>query len=224
MTKDAESLVEAGQMLIHFGRHIQRTFPPPTIEGPQFGEQEILDKLLPEDAGIYVDVGASHYSDCSNSWNFYKRGWRGLLIEPLIDCWPGLLLNRPGDLLFPGAASDVDGYATLNCCRSVSSLDACWRKDNEATMPVLTERLSTILDRYKHIEWGKTRLLSIDVEGHEGAVLRGIPWDWFKPEVVIIEWSSPTGEDLSGPWMPILTANNYKEVFRNSLNLVMQRQ
>lgn len=221
---DAEKYVEAGQALIGLGRMIQRTFPPVNDEGAQFGEDSILAKLLPEASGIYVDCGAHSPRDCSNTWQFYKRGWDGLLIEPLIDCWPQLLLERPRDILFPGAASNFDGFSTLNVCRSVSSLDACWRKDNESRMPVLTEKLSTILARYPFVEWSKTSLLSVDVEGHEKQVLEGIPWDWFKPTVIICEWAAQDGSDQSGPWLPILTANGYKEIFRNKLNLLMKHE
>ena len=197
---DPEALVEAGQMLIGLGRHIQRTAPKPNVEGSQHGEFSVLRKLLPEPTGLYVDCGASDGVDCSNSFQFYKLGWRGLLIDPLPDVWPSLMLNRPGDFLCPIAASDVDGYATLNCCRSVSSLDKCWRRDNESTMPVRTERLETILKRYPFVDWTKTDLLSIDAEGHEKQVLDGIDWNTFKPKVVIIEYADQNGVDISGPW------------------------
>lgn len=221
---EPESLVEAGQMLVNLGRTIQRTHPKPNVIGCQFDELPILEKLLPGNEGIFVDIGANDGIDCSNTWQFYEKGWRGLLIEPMPDYWPKLLLDRGEDYLFPGAASDVDGYAMLNCCRSVSSLDACWRKDNDSRMPVLTEKLSTILARYPFVEWAKTGLLSVDVEGHEKQVLEGIPWDWFKPEVIICEWAAQDGSDQSGPWLPILTGQGYKEIFRNKLNLLMKHE
>lgn len=220
---EPENLVTAGQMLVNLGRYIQRTYPKPNVVGCQFDELPILEQLLPGDSSIYVDIGAHSPRDCSNTWNFYERGWDGLLIEPLSDCWPQLLLERPRDILYPGAASDFDGFSTLNVCRSVSSLDACWRKDNESRMPVLTEKLTTILKRYPFVDWSKTDLLSIDVEGHEKQVLEGIPWEWFKPTVIICEWAAQDGSDQSGPWLPILIAQGYRECFRNGLNMILKR-
>lgn len=218
--KDPEYFVEAGQALVMIGRTIQRTFPKPNVEGSQYGEFDTLRKLLPFEGGIYVDVGASHPRDCSNTWEFYRLGWRGLLIEPLSDCWPALLMERPEDYLFPGAASDANGYATLYRNRSVSSLDPDWWPEKAAGMPVVTERLEDILKRYPSVDWGKTDLLSIDVEGHEGAVLRGINWSTFKPKAVIIEWCRHSGEDLSGAWRGILEEQGYKKVGANCLNMV----
>lgn len=217
---DAEQYVEAGQALIQLGRHIQRTFPKPNVEGSQYGEFETLRKLLPEWPGRYVDIGASDGVDCSNTYEFFKLGWHGLLIEPLPDILPALLLNRPTDIICPIAASDTDGYATLHKNRSVSSLDPNWWPEKENAIPVMTERLDTILKRYRTVDWSKTDMLSLDVEGHEAAVLRGINWETFKPKVVIIEWCRHSGEDLSGAWHPILEGQGYKIEAENRLNRI----
>jgi len=223
MKIDPEQLVEAGQMLIGLGRHIQRTFPVPNAVGSQYGEFEVLRKLLPHDNGIYVDVGASWPKDCSNTWQFYEIGWRGLLVEPLPDCWPAILHQRPEDYLCTTAASDKDGFATLHRCRSVSSLDSTWRNDNDGSMPVMTERLETILKRYKEVDWTKTDLLSIDVEGHEWEVLNGIDWGTFTPKVIIVEYADQNGKDISAEWHPILM-NRYTVHAENRLNRIYVRK
>lgn len=219
---DPEKYVEAGQALIGLGRMLQKTFPQPTIEGSQFQEDLIIENLLPGDSGLYVEIGANHGIDTSNTYRFYKKGWRGLLIEPLIYSLPSLLLDRVGDFICPLAASNEDGYATLHLCRSVSSLDPKWRIDNDGTMPVRTEKLSTILRRYPSVDWTKTRLCSLDVEGWEKQVLLGIDWATFHPDVFIVEYAGQDGRDLSGEWLPLLTANGYREVHRNRLNLILQ--
>ena len=49
----------------------------------QYGEDLIVDKLLhPRDKGTYVDVGANHPINGSNTFRLYLRGWNGLAIDP----------------------------------------------------------------------------------------------------------------------------------------------
>ena len=63
--------------------YLECNVPTITRDGSQFDEDEILAGLLPEEFGVYVDIGAFDPVECSNTWQFYKRGWRGLLVEPL---------------------------------------------------------------------------------------------------------------------------------------------
>lgn len=221
---DPEKYVEAGQALVMLGRTIQRHFPPPNVDGCQYDERRVLEKLLPESTGIFVDIGAHHPTDCSNTINFYRRGWRGLLIEPLPEAWPGLLLERRRDRLCPMACSDREGYATLRKCRSISSLREDWPVDGDETIPVQTARLSTILEMYaSEFDWSKAEFASVDCEGSELEVIKGWDFNQFHPRVICIEWASPTAEDLSGPWHPILEANGYKVAHQNILNRIYQR-
>ena len=49
----------------------------------QTGEDAILAHLLfDHDCGFYVDVGAFHPIQYSNTYYFYRRGWTGINIEP----------------------------------------------------------------------------------------------------------------------------------------------
>lgn len=48
----------------------------------QFGEDIVLAKLLKEKGGFYVDVGAYHPKHFSNTYLLFKKGWRGINIDP----------------------------------------------------------------------------------------------------------------------------------------------
>lgn len=224
MKDEAENYVAAGQALIGLGRHLQRTFPKPNVIGCQYGEESILERLLPEPTGIYVEIGASHPTDCSNSHFLYKRGWRGLLIEPLPYSWPALLLERPEDYLCPLACSNVDGYASLNICRTVSSLVPNWRDDNEGQMPVQTATLASILKMYPAVNWSDTKFCSIDTEGHEAEVVAGFDWTTFHPRVLMLEAFDQRGNDISGAWRPILDAQGYVLHHGGALNQIFVRK
>jgi FkbM family methyltransferase len=225
---DSEEYVKAGQALIQLGRWLQKCHPTPERAGSQFDEDKILAGLLPGQKGIYVDVGANHSSECSNTWQFYKRGWRGLLIEPFPDSWQDLLINRREDRLCPLAASNEEGFASLRSCRSVSSLRSDWRIDDVGVIPTRTAALKTILNSYKDHDWRKTDLCSIDVEGYEKEVLEGIDWNAFRPKVFVIEYreydEKGVGRDSSGNWLSILQDQRYNLVHQNSLNQIWQRK
>jgi len=181
-----------------FDEYTERLFPTPTVEGSQYGEDAILEKLLPESFGWFIDVGAHHPIDCNNSWRFYQRGWRGILIEPLPSCWPNLLFERAEDYLCPVAAGSERAVMEMRVCRSVSSMLPGWpQSETEGIMPVLTVPLVEILSWYPQID--SVSLLSVDVEGMERQVLEGYPWETHPPKVICIEWCDPNGVDISGP-------------------------
>jgi len=221
---EADCYVNAGQALLNLGRWLQRTYPVPTTIGSQYSEDAILAELLPEPNGIYVDVGAYHGIECSNTHKLYEKGWRGLLIEPLPDCWPSLLIDRTDDFLCPFAASNEDGFATLRLNRSVSSLREDWPNDATESIPVRTAKLSTILKMYPQMDWSDTKLLSIDVEGAEREVLEGIDWIAFRPTVIVIEFrtydAEKLGEDVSDKWKHILEGQGYKLNSETPLNKI----
>ena len=49
----------------------------------QLLEDRIIEKYCPESFGKYVDVGAGHPVRGSNSYLFYRKGWRGVTVDPI---------------------------------------------------------------------------------------------------------------------------------------------
>jgi hypothetical protein len=61
--------------------------------------------------------------------------------------------------------------------------------------------------------------LKIDVEGAEGAVVRGGDWKRFRPKVVLLEALAPyTLAPAWDEWEPLLLSNGYRYAFFDSLN------
>jgi FkbM family methyltransferase len=221
-----QEMCEAGSLLTQLGNWMGRTYPQVTVPGAQAGEDAILAELLRGSQGTYVDVGASHPIECSNTWQFYRQSWRGLLIEPLRDPWPAILKHRPGDHLWPQAASNYTGYGRLRMHGTVSSLRADWAIQEQATALCEVDTLANILERFPAIR-DNCRLCSIDVEGEEKAVLEGIDFSTFHPEVFVVEWlvygKQPPDDDRSAAWRPILEGHGYKQVHKTGLNYIFQK-
>lgn len=210
----------------HFRKMITRSFQPPARRGSQGDEDGILRELLPGNTGTYVDIGAGEPINNSNTWAFYERGWRGLLVEPLYQYWPMLVHGRPGDVLYDSAVRNYDGTTILRVQGTVSSVLPSWNIAEHAQLMIPCETTATLLAKFPTIR-DACQFCSIDVEGAEKEVLETIDWGTFHPEVFCVEYREyklhGVGRDLSGDWIDLLTAQGYKEVTRTPMNIIFQQ-
>lgn len=162
----------------------------------QEGEDLILRRFLAHDTpGVFVDVGAFHPWHLSNTYLFYRLGWRGINI----DAMPGGMREferwRPCDVNIEMLISDQEGEVTyyqfdqqpLNTC-SVELAETYVAQGYRLvrTWSLRSRRLASVLDENLH---GDTRIdfLTVDVEGGELAVLRSNDWGRYAPRVVLAE-------------------------------------
>ncbi len=65
----------------------------------QEGEDMVLRRLFEQKTvGYYVDVGAHHPKRFSNTYYFYKRGWRGINIDAMPGSMKLFNKMRPRDI------------------------------------------------------------------------------------------------------------------------------
>ena len=210
------------QSLMEASNRIRPTEDHP---GSQHEEDEILTSLFRDQPlGVYVDIGAGMPRECSNTWGLYCAGWSGLLVEPLPDFVLQLARFRPRDRVFPKAAAAHTGVIPLYCNGQVSSCTANWcAQDIDATIvECMTVRDILATDGLQ--QYLKADLCSIDVEGIEGEVLSGMPWDVFRPRVLCVEYrgynTDSPGEDLSGAWEHIITEQGYVLHAKTEMNKI----
>ncbi|MFL5729963.1 MAG: FkbM family methyltransferase [Cytophagaceae bacterium] len=172
----------------------------------QEGEDLLLSKLFgPVGKGYYVDIGAHHPRLYSNTYFFYKRGWRGINVDAL----PGIMQLfgkvRPEDINLELGISNAPGELTYHmfadpALNTFSKEDADFRINSEKikledTRVIKTYRLEEILN--KHLPAGQIiDFLSIDVEGLDMEVLLSNNWSKYRPRVVIIEYLRTSLEGL----------------------------
>jgi len=182
----------------------------------QYEEDEILlDVFLGVREGSYVDVGAGHPVTDSVTYLLYERGWHGICIEPQSGLWKALKKIRPRDLSLNIAASDYAGEARLTSYPGSWG----WATISDTTVglhgdvPTVVDKVATytldyILDTY----WksGVIHVMSIDVEGSELAVLRGLDLKKYRPQMIVIESVRPgTFDPCHHEWEYLLTSNGY---------------
>jgi len=155
--------------------------------------------------GFYVDVGAFSPKRFSNTYAFYRLGWRGITVEPTPGSLRGFKLSRPRDVSLEVAISNQPGMITFFCwdapcvVNTVSEREAeriAWETGVEPrriTVPAVT--LADLLTT--HVPAGTSiDLLSIDVEGHELEVLMSNDWSRFRPDVVVVEQHADSLEQM----------------------------
>jgi len=166
----------------------------------QEGEDKLLERLLgAKSYGIYVDVGAHHPTLLSNTYYFYKKGWRGINV----DAMPGSmkLFNklRPYDINIEKPVSDDNSIGTFYTFSASelntfdeTKVDIFLNFPNVALlnkMPLQTTSLESILDTYLPQLGADIQIdfLTVDVEGLDLKVLRSNNWDKYRPAIVLAE-------------------------------------
>jgi FkbM family methyltransferase len=163
----------------------------------QEGEDMILRSLMRnQELGFYVDIGAHHPKRFSNTYFFYKLGWRGINV----DAMPGSmkLFNkiRPRDINIEKPLSDKKETLTyysfnepaVNTLSKEAAIETT-RNSGYSLMfkkNIETSTLEEILEEYLS-DNQEIDFMSIDVEGMDFKVLKSNNWNKFKPKVVAIE-------------------------------------
>nr|WP_321496402.1 FkbM family methyltransferase [uncultured Methanolobus sp.] len=188
----------------------------------QFQEDLLIDMLLNnQQNGFYVDVGANDPFSGSNTHRFYSRGWSGINIEPNLDAYNKIAENRPDEINLNVAISENTGEITFYLIgndSSISTVDysqatkmAKWLNLKITPTSVKTMPLSEVFDTYldkKHIDF-----MSVDVEGHDLAVLKSNNWDKYRPTFVLVESNIETRDIIL-----FMDRQNYLYIFSNRIN------
>lgn len=156
--------------------------------------------------------------------HFYDHGWRGVNIEPGADLFPAFVRERPRDINLQVAVSDNPGQVTFHEVEGqLGTLEDRFADRHmkaglatrSYTVPAMT--LTQICEQYAPSE---IHFLKIDIEGHEGAAIRGMDFRRFRPWVMVIEATEPN--DLTAPnyqeWDPIVRAAGYRMAYTDVLN------
>lgn len=136
--------------------------------------------------GIYIDVGANHPTSISNTYLFYRRGLRGLIIEPNPELARLHRIFRGEDTILPIGIDNKRGVFALNISKTpvLSSFKSqaehlFWKKEY---VPVL--KLDDIAELFTS---KRISLLSIDTEGLNLEVLKGASQTLEKTILLCIE-------------------------------------
>lgn len=233
MKQDEDTYFIRGPRILHKRFEIDpNEFQYWNLSYSQQGEDLILRSMLKQKLrsgvpGVYVDLGSHDCRYGSNTYLFYRYGWRGICVEvnPLFVSQYREL--RPRDIFVNAAVGEAGtGYWAEHKVSAASnrvgtSRDAFGPDFNEpVTLAFLP--LTEIFDR--HLAPGvKIDFMSIDVEGNELSTLRSNDWTRHRPGIIVIEDNGMDATNLyaSAP-LAYLRDQNYVVVGAVNPNIILE--
>jgi FkbM family methyltransferase len=169
------------------------------ISYAQSGEDLIIDFIfdwmkigIPE----YLDLGAHHPTSLSNTYFFYRKGCKGVCVEPDPELHGVLQKVRKRDVCLNfGVAAESKGWADFYIMTS-KTLNTFSKKEVENYQKyypgckienVIQVKLVPINEIVETYFRSSPNLVSIDVEGTDFEVLKSFDLARFRPEVICIE-------------------------------------
>ena len=199
----------------------------------QCGEELVITALMRQvgqkGTGFYVDVGAFHPHTGSNTYYFYRLGWRGVNI----DARPGSMKlfdqKRPRDINIETGIGSSDGKMKYFMLQdepgmntfSFETLQSCGMEHKvTSTIEVPITTMGKIQRQHvpadTHIDF-----VSIDTEGHEMEVLMGFDFDLHRPTVFAIELNDVLSirDTAANPVNRFMEDKGYVAVAKNVISL-----
>ncbi len=165
----------------------------------QAGEDRIVDFLF-NTMGIknitYIDIGANDPKFCNNTYLFYCRGSKGVLIEPDPAFNKVLQKARPKDKVVEAAISDKENgeadFYIFNepSINTLSKEEAILRQQSGKYFLKETKRISLLtIEKIitKYFDGITPHLISLDVEGVDYPVLQSFDFNKYPVPVWIVE-------------------------------------
>ena len=165
--------------------------------GPAHGSENeeewiIRDFFRDRRGGFFVDVGAGHYREFSNTYYLETTlGWSGIAIEPLGIFEADYVAYRPRTRFFAFFVSDVSNEIakmyTLGDNFLGNSSDQKFVERFGKHPKVLTVPTITLDDLFEREQVKAIDFMSIDIELSEPKALAGFDIDKYRPALVCIE-------------------------------------
>ena len=174
----------------------------------RFGIDKILEEKLPHRDGFYVELGANDGAKESNSYYFeLNKGWKGVLIEPAPNLYLSCVKRRgANNVVFCNACVPFDyneEFVRMKYCDSMTISDNLdldigdhdkfvetgyqYLYEGESTF-IFGAKSATLNSLLKEAEApALIDFLSLDVEGAELDVLRGVDFTKYNFRYMVIE-------------------------------------
>lgn len=144
----------------------------------------------------YLDLGANHAKLYSNTYHFYQKGVRGVLVEANPALIGELKFYRSGDVILNRCIASTSGetvdFYVLNgdglSTPDKEGAEAAIRENPslkiEQVVPVKTITVDEILDTYFDTP---PTIVNLDIEGEEMKILNSLDFNKHRPLIMIIE-------------------------------------
>ena len=167
----------------------------------------------------YLDIGAHHPTKLSNTYFFYKKGARGVCVEPDPELHRRIRAKRKKDICLNVGVGNQNSEADFYIM-SASSLNTFSKVEAEryqlgGKYSVVEKIMVPIIDVNELIEEyfdGYPNFVSLDVEGLDYEILNTFDFQRFRPEVFCIEtltFTVDNSERKISEIIDLMKKNNY---------------
>ena len=182
------------KLLYFFFQFLKFNLKPRTLYS-NWGIDLLIKDILKnqKEKGIYIDVGSHHPLINNNTYILYKRGWKGINVDLDFNSIDMFNYFRPKDHNIQIALSNKIGFTDLYFFHNRSAKNTITKsrgKGAKSIKRVKTDTLNNIIKNSK-INTKKIDFLSIDVEGNELNVLKGLNFKNYRPKIISIEFIKP---------------------------------
>ena len=153
----------------------------------------IINKYFKKKTGFFVDVGAYHPLELSNTYLLYKRGLNGINIDISSLSVDYFNYIRPDDININIAVTEKKSIKTIFYQKKKSPLNTLNFKLaskhfslNFKKKKIKSDTLTSIIDKTK-FKGIKINFLNIDAEGGDFEVLKSLNFKKYKPKLICVE-------------------------------------
>jgi FkbM family methyltransferase len=183
-----------------YSKFFDKAYLNQKVSYSQCGEDLIVDFLLTWVLKIrnpsYLDIGAHDPFNFNNTYLFYKRGARGVNVEPDSDLFSKIAKYRPRDININKGVGINENIISDFYIMSSRALNTFSRMEAErlcsmgnikidAVKKIELIHVNEIIAKYFHSKG--LDFLSIDVEGLDLEVLKSLDFDKHRPNVICVE-------------------------------------
>jgi FkbM family methyltransferase len=180
-------------------------------------------------SGFYIDVGAHHPFRFSNTFIFYKQGWRGINIDAMPGSMKIFQKKRPRDINLEIPIGNNNSMLTYYCFNEPAlngfSQKLSMERDGkegfyiEKKILLQNRTLDSVLDMYLPYET-KIDFMSIDVEGLDLDVLRSNDWLKYRPIIILIEILNSELAEIESSEIAVFLKSNGYSIFSKAVHTV----
>lgn len=178
--------------------------------------------------GFFVDVGAHHPVRFSNTYYFYRRGWRGINVDPFPGTERRFSRLRPRDITLECGVAMAPGvlpYHAFNepALNTFSAEEAAKKSQGEyqviARTHVPVRRLDDILN--VHLPAGVAiNFMTIDAEGLDFEIVQSNDWQRYRPRFVLVELLETGLTEIAANPTALFLADHGYQACAKSVNTV----
>ena len=182
------------KLLYFFFQFLKLKFRPRLLYS-NWGVDLIISDIFKKNRkkGIYIDVGCHHPLINNNTYILYKSGWKGINIDLDFNSIDMFNYFRPKDDNVMTALSNTKGQTDLYFFHNRAPKNTISKSRGKGAKLIKKIEINTLdnIIRNSKFKINDIDFLSIDVEGNELNVLKGLNFKKYRPKIISIEFIKP---------------------------------